>query len=190
MSWGAGVVKTLLTETTLASKFNGFTTDAEDLYDSDESDDLEPESYESSGSRVLRHLTDIVASHAAIASLLTPICSKIIRGELSLGLLEIPHTSFDIAHLDDICEAYFTALSKPSEPVAYKDRAKSILEPHLLQTFPGTVHAEATLMVLLTYFSASSRRVAFEMPLRDDHVAALDKLLESASLMFAWPEIY
>lgn len=36
-------------------------------------------------------------------------------------------------------------------------------------------------MGLLTYFSSSSSRVAFEMPLRDDHVAALDKLLEPAT---------
>lgn len=36
-------------------------------------------------------------------------------------------------------------------------------------------------MGLLTYFSSSSNRVASEIPLRDDHVAALDKLLEPAT---------
>lgn len=59
VSWGAGVVKTLLTKTTLASKFNGFTYGDggdEDLYDSDESDDLNPEPRELSGGRVLRYL--------------------------------------------------------------------------------------------------------------------------------------
>ncbi|KAG2751244.1 hypothetical protein P692DRAFT_20362243 [Suillus brevipes Sb2] len=38
-------------------------------------------------------------------------------------------------------------------------------------------------MGLLTYFSSSSNRVASEIPLRDDHVAALDKLLEPAILI-------
>lgn len=64
VSWGADVVKTLPTKTTLASNFNGFTDGNggdEDLYDSDESDDLNPERYESSGGRVLRHLKGIVA---------------------------------------------------------------------------------------------------------------------------------
>ncbi|KAG2042032.1 hypothetical protein BDR03DRAFT_978763 [Suillus americanus] len=171
VSWGADVVKTLPTKTTLASNFNGFTDGNggdEDLYDSDESDDLNPERYESSG--------------GPVASLTTPTYSKIIRSELSLSLLEIPHASFDITDLDDIYEASFKALSlKPT--ITYKDVTKSILKRHLPQTFSGTVHAEATLMGLLTYFSSSSSRVAFEMPLRDDHVAALDKLLEPASLI-------
>lgn len=149
------------------------------MYDSDESDDLDPEPYESSGNRVLRYLKGIVAWHAATASLLTPTYSKIIRGGLSLSLLEIPRASSDIANFDDICGAYFTGSSK--SVVAYKDLAQSILKPHLPQTFPGTVHAEATLMGLLAYFSSSSSRVAFEMPLRDDHVATLDKLLEPAT---------
>lgn len=141
---------------------------------------MDPEPYESSGSRVLRYLKGIVAWHAATASLLTSTYSKIIRNRLSLSLLEIPHANSDIANFDDICEAYFNAASSKSA-VAYKDLAKSILKPHLPQTFPGTVHAEATLMGLLAYFSSSSSRVAFEMPLRDDHVAALDKLLEPAT---------
>ncbi|KAG1774532.1 hypothetical protein EV702DRAFT_529056 [Suillus placidus] len=42
ISWGTGVVKTLLKKTTLPSNFNGFTTNADggqdDFYDSDESD--------------------------------------------------------------------------------------------------------------------------------------------------------
>lgn len=151
VSWSASVVKTLLTKTTLASKFNGFTTDGnggqdggdKDLCDSDESDDLDPEPHESSGSRVLRYLKGIVAWHAATASLLTQKYSKIIHNELSLSLLEIPHASSDIANFDDICEAYFNTTSSKSA-VAYKDPAKSILKPHLPQTFTGTVHAEAT----------------------------------------------
>ncbi|KAG1892017.1 hypothetical protein F4604DRAFT_1640851 [Suillus subluteus] len=187
VSWGADVVKTLLTKTTLASKFYGFTDgqgDNEDLYDSDESDNLNPEHRESSGGRVLRHLKGIAAWHAAIASLTTPTYSKIIRSELSLSLLEIPHASFDIANLDDIYEASsFNALFLSQSSIAFKDLTKSILKRHLSQTFSGTVHAEATLMGLLTYFSSSSSRVAFEMPLRDDHVAALDKLLEPASII-------
>ncbi|KAG1873600.1 hypothetical protein DFJ58DRAFT_759202 [Suillus subalutaceus] len=185
VSWDADVVKTLLTKTTLASKFYGFTDghgEDEDLYDSDESDDLNAESRESSGSHVLRHLKGIVAWHAAIASLTTPTYSKIIRSELSLSLLEIPHASFDIANLDDIYEASpFNALFLSKSSIAFKDLTKSILKRNLSQTFSGTVHAEATLMGLLTYFSSSSSRVAFEMPLRDDHVAALDKLLEPAT---------
>ncbi|KAG1763187.1 hypothetical protein EDD22DRAFT_846599 [Suillus occidentalis] len=151
VSWSAGVVKTMLTKTTLAFKFNGFTTggdgdqDGEDKY---------------------------------TASLLTPTYSKIIRSRLSFSLLEIPHASSDIANFDDICEAYLNAAS--SKPVvAYKDLTKSILKPHP-QTFTGTVHAETLLMGLLTYFSSSSNRVAFEMPPRDDHVVVPDKLLEPA----------
>ncbi|KAG1805175.1 uncharacterized protein BJ212DRAFT_1469153 [Suillus subaureus] len=181
VSWGAGVVKTLLTKTTLASKFNGFT-NGDDLYDSDESDDLNPEPHESSGRRVLRYLKGIVAWHAAISIAYDADIFQITRSELSLSLLEIPHASFDIANLDDIYEAYFNVISlKPS--IAYEDLTKPILKRHLPQTFSGTVHAEATLMSLLTYFSSSSSRVAFDMPLRDDHVAALDKLLEPASLI-------
>jgi hypothetical protein len=108
--------------------------------------------------------------------------AEVVSYGLSLSLLEIPHASSDIANFDDICEAYFNTTSSKSA-VAYKDLAKSILKPHLPQTFTGTVHAEATLMGLLTYFSSSSNRVASEIPLRDDHVAALDKLLEPASLI-------
>lgn len=115
-------------------------------------------------------------------SLVIPTYSKIIRGALSLGLLEIPHVSFDIANLDDTCEAYFIVTS--SKPLsAYKDLVKSIMISQLPQTFPGTVHAEATLMGLLTHFSSSSRCVVFEISFRDDHVAALDELLELTSLI-------
>lgn len=150
------------------------------MYDPDESDDLDPEPGESSGDRVLRHLKGIIAWNTALASLSTPIYSKIIRSELSLSLLEIPHASSDIANLDDTCEAYFNSFSSKASFVS-KDLAKSILKPHLPQTFSGVVHAETTLMGLLTYFSPPSSRVAFEMPLRDDHVAALEKLLEPAT---------
>jgi len=153
-----------------------------DLYDSDESHDLGPEPYESSGGRVLRYLKGIVAWNSAISTLMKPTYCEIARNELSISLLEIPQANFDIANLDDI---YKTCINTPSPKpsIVYKDLARSILQRHLPQTFPGTVHAEATLMGLLTYFTPSSSRAAFEMPLQDDHVAALDKLLEPASLI-------
>lgn len=188
LTWGASVIKTLLTKTTLASNFNGFTPGGipgqdvgdEDLYDPDESDDLNPEPYESSGGRVLRYLKSIIAWNTAIASLTTPIYSKIIRSELSLSLLEVPHASSDIANLDETCDAYFNSFSSKASFIS-KDQVISILKPCLPQTFPGAVHAEATLMGLLMYFSSSSSRVAFQMPLRDDHVVVLEKLLEPAT---------
>ncbi|KAG0698002.1 hypothetical protein DFH29DRAFT_123786 [Suillus ampliporus] len=115
--WSAGVVKTLLTETTLASKFN-LQSDAEgcqdggdqDPFDLDDFDDLEPEPRGSDRNRAVRHLKSILAWHAALESLSSSKYSKITGGELALGFLVIPDASFDIVNSDGVCEAYSRSL--------------------------------------------------------------------------------
>lgn len=152
-----------------------------DVYDWNESDDLSPQPSESVGQRVLRHLKAIVAWHTAVGTLCSPENSQFTRGKLTLGLLDVPHCGFEIATLDDIYEEYFKRYESDSE--AHKAVVKSFMKTYLPQAFPGTIHAEATLMSLVSYFSASNRyHAAHDIPLPDDHVMALRNLLEPASL--------
>ncbi|KAG1789257.1 uncharacterized protein HD556DRAFT_1529546 [Suillus plorans] len=182
--WKADIVKTLLTKTTLASTFGKLPRNVEgsqNVYDWNESDDLSPQPSESVGQRVLRHLKAIVAWHTAIGTLCSPENSQFTRGKLTFGLLDVPHCGFEIATLDDIYEEYFKRYDSDSE--AHKAVVKSFMKTYLPQAFPGTIHAESTLMSLVSYFSASNRyHAAHDIPLPDGHVMALRNLLEPATI--------
>ncbi|KAG1889553.1 hypothetical protein F4604DRAFT_1569243 [Suillus subluteus] len=192
--WKASIVETLLTKTTLASTFGKLPCDLKvdshssyccqtnclnvDMYDSTESDDLLPEPCESDGHCVLRHLKAIVAWHMAVETLCSSRNSQVAHGKLVLGLLDVPHCGFEIASLDDIYEEYFKRYASNSE--AHQAAVKSFMDTYLPQSFPGTIHAEATLMGLLSHFSASNH--VHDIPLPNDHVMALGNLLEPATV--------
>jgi len=135
-------------------------------------------------------LLAILAWQAAVVTLSSPTYSKITRGDLAIGLLEVPYCGSDIANLDDICQEFFSRFPARLEAHEAQDRLTlSKYFPRSLK-FPGTVHAEATLMGLLTYFSDSSKRVAYEtVPLGDHLVAALEQLLQPVSFMTSFAGI-
>ncbi|KAG2361744.1 hypothetical protein BDR07DRAFT_1408784, partial [Suillus spraguei] len=145
--WDAGVLETLLTQTTLSSAFGLpiHTRVGSDQDDEDESGNLESGQPTSDGWRVLRHLKSVLASRAAVTELSLPSHRRILQSNFC--------NQFDITTLEEVCNAYFKRFPDRS---SNRDQDKHTIAANLPQSFSGTIHAEAVLMGFLTYFSESS----------------------------------
>jgi hypothetical protein len=135
--------------------------------------DMSREPGECDGHLVLRHLRAILAWSTALHSLASGEHLSIINGELDIGLLQFPHDGQDdIAGIDVITYEFFRR-SPVNESIRIQDTAMLKWGWNLGPEFTGTMHAEAMLMGLLTYFSEPnpSSRVDHWDALRDSTIA-------------------
>jgi hypothetical protein len=115
--------------------------------------DMSREPGERDGHLVLRHLRAILAWSTALHSLASDKHLSIINGELDIGLLQFPHDGQDdIVGIDAITYELFRRFPV-DESTTVQDTAALKCAWNLEPEFTGTMHAEATLMGLLTYFS-------------------------------------
>jgi hypothetical protein len=108
---------------------------------------------ERDGHLVLRHLRAILAWSAALHSFASDEHLSIINGELDISLLQVPHDwQDDVAGIDVITYEFFRRFPV-DESTRVRDTAVLKCAWNLEPEFTGTMHAEATLMGLLIYFS-------------------------------------
>ncbi|CAA7269191.1 unnamed protein product [Cyclocybe aegerita] len=113
----------------------------------DEDSELALETEETEGDCVYRYLQAIVAWQAALEVLLQPRYRNALSN-ISVGMVEVVGSEFGLMQADEFVKEYF---ARPSVPT--KAEVREILKPDIPTKFNGTVHIEATLMGLLTYFS-------------------------------------
>ncbi|KAJ8587978.1 hypothetical protein M405DRAFT_277292 [Rhizopogon salebrosus TDB-379] len=207
MGWSACIVEILLTWTSLAHAFDlrvtapsmlssnlflgfrfsepGFVCaasrecDENDVYYDADYYDMSREPGERDGHLVLRHLRAILAWSTALHSLASDKHLSIINGELDIGLLQFPHDGQDdIVGIDAITYELFRRFPV-DESTTVQDTAALKCAWNLEPEFTGTIHAEATLMGLLTYFSEPnpSSRVDHWNALQDSTIAERMKAL-------------
>ncbi|KAJ3505231.1 hypothetical protein NLJ89_g7524 [Agrocybe chaxingu] len=116
----------------------------------DEHVELQPEDKETEGQRIYRYLQTIAAWHAGIATLLLPKYESILAG-VSVGLVEVAGRKTDLMNRDEFATEYLarTTTATSDDEVEIRKIFASLTPTW----FTGTIHAEATLMGLLTYFS-------------------------------------
>jgi hypothetical protein len=148
--------------------------------------DMSRELGERDGHFVLRHLRAMLAWSTALHSLASGKHLFIINGELDIGLLQVPHDGQDdIAGIDVITYEFFRRFPV-NESIRVQDMAMLKWGWDLGPEFTGTMHAEATLMGLLTYFSEPnpSSRVDHWDALRDSTIAErMEVLIGPVSLI-------
>ncbi|KAJ8584185.1 hypothetical protein M405DRAFT_936769 [Rhizopogon salebrosus TDB-379] len=173
--WSACIVETLLTRTSLARAF-GLRVAAQPCREYDDKDadyDMSREPGKCDGHLVLRHLRAILAWSTALHSLASGEHLSIINGELDIGLLQFPHDGQDdISGINVITYEFFRRFPV-NESIRIQDTAMLKWGWNLGPEFTGTMHAEAMLMGLLTYFSEPdpSSRVDHWDALRDSKIA-------------------
>ncbi|CAA7270715.1 unnamed protein product [Cyclocybe aegerita] len=117
----------------------------------DEEPELAHEMRETEGDCVYRYLQLIVAWHAAIESLLQPRYRNVLSN-ISVGMVEVAGSEPELMQADEFVAEYYARRSFLVFN-ATKVEVREVLEPAIPKKFSGTIHAEATLMGLLTYFS-------------------------------------
>ncbi|KAG1889548.1 hypothetical protein F4604DRAFT_848110 [Suillus subluteus] len=160
--WDANIVETLLTKTTLASSFK-LPMPGDKIQ-------------ESSGTRVFGDLKTITAWHAALWTFRSPSYVEIFKHTSIIGSVDFPYPDSDIANVDEIFSAYSDHFPD------WESTDEDFLQKHHPTDFHGTVHAEAILMGLLTYFSPS--KSAFNpsgLDMHSDGALVLQELLEPVS---------
>ncbi|EDR06078.1 uncharacterized protein LACBIDRAFT_294726 [Laccaria bicolor S238N-H82] len=191
--WKEGIVKTLLTRTSLAHAFDlpaplNRRGDAEPEMrrEPDESDgqqdelaEMRREPNESDGQQVLRHLQAIVAWHAAAQSLLDK-NRRQIAPTLRVGLVEVTPRHPDLMTVEDFVKEFF--LKRPASSSEARTSIENIIRKnYTMATFTGTTHAEATLMGLLKYFSPGSPSVNYGNQIEDATLRLLKEFIEPAT---------
>ncbi|KAF8625323.1 hypothetical protein AX15_005453 [Amanita polypyramis BW_CC] len=141
------VISTLLTQTNLehylraqaTSQLNRWKEEIEE-----ESADMVREEEESFGEYLLRSLRMIVAWHASLYGLMKR--SHDLLRDVDVGVVEFPYHAPNPLKIDDMKKELVMRL--PNAPLDVFE--KNFPDP---EDFHGTVHAEAALMGMLTYFS-------------------------------------
>ena len=138
-----------------------------------DSADMSREMNESDGHLVLRHLRAMLSWSAALDSLTSSKNLSIINGKLDIGLVQVPHPGHGIARIEDIIDEFFKRFPLRSVEESCRTRDTANLKRGWNSKFIGTMHAEASLMGLLTYFSEpdSLRRVDYGNALEDPKIA-------------------
>jgi len=113
----------------------------------DESAELRLEPDENKGERVLRYLKRVVAWHAAVDTLCNHKTTPRLLENIVVGVIEVSRSLSSVMTLSDEFFVRFPQKVKSHEDVV------ETLADHCSDTFPGCVHAEATLMGLLNYCS-------------------------------------
>jgi hypothetical protein len=105
--------------------------------------------------------------------------SIIINGEPDIGLLQVPHDGQDDTAGIDVITGEFIRRFPVDDSTKLQDTTRLECAWNLRPEFTGTVHAEATLMSLLTYFSEPnpSNRVDHWNALQDSTTAERIELL-------------
>ncbi|CAA7263678.1 unnamed protein product [Cyclocybe aegerita] len=126
---------------------------ARDLDVADEMDDehleLTPEGQETEGNRVYRYLQTIAAWQAAIEILLQP-KYRAVLASISVGLVEVSGRETGLMNRDEFAAAFLARATATSDDEV---EIRGILTSFTPTQFGGTIHAEASLMGLLAYFS-------------------------------------
>ena len=148
---------------------------------------MRKEPYESEGHQVLRHLQGIAAWHAASASLLLNKKSRQFTRSLVVGLVEVAPTKLgpegpDLMTNEEFIDEFFTRYSASSPED--RDSIENTIRYYIKAKFTGSVHAEATLMGLLTYFSPGSRSVNYGPPIKEDNLGFLRRLVGPVCFIF------
>ena len=144
---------------------------------------MQEEPYESEGHLVLRHLRGIVAWHAAACQVVLNGKFRQITQSLVVGLVEVAPTKLgpeepDLMTSEEVIREYLSRYPESSSEAraALEDIIKN---NHTKAKFTGTTHVEATLMGLFTYFLPSSRFVSHGLPINEDSLRFLRRLVGS-----------
>jgi len=116
----------------------------------DESAELRLEPDENKGERVLRYLKRVVAWHAAVDTLCNHKTTPRLLKNIVVGVIEVPRFLSSVMTLPEISDEFFVRF--PQKVKSHEDVVETLAD-HCSDTFPGCVHAEATLMGLLNYCS-------------------------------------
>jgi hypothetical protein len=146
---------------------------------------------ERDGHLVLRHVRAMLAWSAALRSLTYDEHLSIINGELDIGLLQVPHDGRDDTAGIDVITNEFVRRFPIDDSTKFQDTARLECAWNLRPEFTGTVHAEATLMGLLTYFSEPnpSSRVDYWNALQDSTIAEHMEVLVGPVSLILYPFI-
>ncbi|KIJ13056.1 hypothetical protein PAXINDRAFT_156651 [Paxillus involutus ATCC 200175] len=178
VQWKEGVVKILLTKTSLADTLGTsmeFVTTGDDT---EEPADLRREPNEAAGAHVLRYLRTVVAWHAALNKLCAmPFIKQVVEG-LVIGVVEAPPCNATILPREVISREYHRRFSVEDEDAT---AIEGVLERYYPSEFTGTIHAEATLVGLLAY--AHGQRWNYGGEIQD--VASLEQILAPANKAIA-----
>jgi len=125
--------------------------------------ELQPEPGESKGDQVLRYLRTVVAWHAAIYALCSNEALPGLLKNIEIGLIEVPSSPPEILTQGEISAEFFRRFPVM---VPVRQEVDEILKSRYSDNrrrfdnnsnvFFGCVHAEATLMGLLNYYSRYS----------------------------------
>ncbi|KAF8956270.1 hypothetical protein BDZ97DRAFT_1958891 [Flammula alnicola] len=185
INWEANVVQILLTKTSLAYRLGleSPTDGIRDMFNPGAElmvpylDDMGREPTESRGQQVLQYLQSIVAWHAAIMSLYDRTLSLRVPENLDIGLVEVPRCSVKVMSKDDINAEFFRRY--PASSLAARATIGDSLPDLCPFRFTGTVHAETTLMGLLSYFAEGSDRVKYDVQIQNE--AVLEEIIGPAT---------
>jgi hypothetical protein len=110
--------------------------------------DVIPELEESASTTTLHYLKGVVAWHDALHHLCAKSSMKQAMTNSVIGLVEVPHGASSVLTADELIEMFQCGLDFGKEDIK---QMVDHLGKQYSPSFPGTVHAEATLMGLLAY---------------------------------------
>ncbi|KIK74708.1 hypothetical protein PAXRUDRAFT_835912 [Paxillus rubicundulus Ve08.2h10] len=177
--WKEGVVKILLTKTSLADTLSTSMQITTTGDETEELADLRREPNEAAGAQVLRYLRAVVAWHAALDKLCVMPFIKQVVEDLVIGVVEVPPCNTTILPREAISREHHRRFSGEAED----DTAiEGVLARYYPSEFTGTIHAEATLMGLLAY-AHDNQRCNYGGEIQN--VALLEQILAPANKAIA-----
>jgi len=133
----------------------------------DEVADMRPGILDTEGHQVIRYLKSIVAWHAAIHNLCNHRSKfREFAQNLTVGFVEIQKSDNLNTPREEICQEFFRR--NPSLSAECRIATQEQLLQHYRSKFTGTVHAEATLMGLLNYFSLENQPVKYNISITNE----------------------
>ena len=111
---------------------------------------------EGRGERVFRCLTRVVAWHTAVHALCNNRKTCRLLKNIVVGVIEVPHSLSSVMTLPEISDEFFVQFPQTMK----SHKLVKTLADRASDAFPGCVHAEATLMGILNYYSAHASQDA------------------------------
>ncbi|CAA7263640.1 unnamed protein product [Cyclocybe aegerita] len=166
------IVKTLLKKATGAFRLRDTNLGASDEdIEKEIETDMRREEQETMATFVFRYLKTVVSWHTAIFTLLQEPRTKVLATSVTVGLIEVYPQTKEVTPLAELEREYHRRFPLANDQE--RSNMMSVLEKHYKPAFTGSIHAEATLMGLLNYYSQNAT-----VPLPRDVVDAPDLLRE------------
>ncbi|KAL4065128.1 hypothetical protein J3A83DRAFT_4099768 [Scleroderma citrinum] len=123
------------------------------------------------GEHLLRYLQALVAWPGAVRSLLTDEFLAFFKDDLTVGLVNVQPGELSLCSTEEMMEEYVRIFSS-SDGSKLRDELKRKFKKHCSHPCSKTVHAEATLMGLVSYLASDDARLNYgnSIPENDDQI--------------------